>query len=540
MRIFFKKISITVAFILAFSCLMSVISVAAEPAADSILATAVYGTPESIDGTLDKGWDKAEVYENERTGASSASETDISAKWRVMYDNAYLYFFISVEDSTLGDEDFEFEAFGNYYLKNSVHMMFDMGYERAAEYDENDFYFDVSCRSYIASHNDKCEAIKYAKRAVVLTDTGYNIEFRLDLDVYEGFKAEKGTCFGFELWANDCLAPINGRLYWKSWSDNGDSAWRDPSIMGTIQLGEIPAGVTPTVKDELPDEELYPGISNEDAEKLLSGNELKSLGAVYNASTNMLTPNGGGNKDISVIADGIRGKTDADQYDTFQAINNDGFDPWFGIEFDGKSYIVDSVVFWEGGMWGDGGWFGAVPAVQLLLDGKWYSYDQAVTPEYPDNTADKQSPAFEPYIFALSKPVLCQGIRVIGAPNAFGSNVSCSEIEVWGYESGSDIAHDVLDGKTPVETTTVPTETEPQNTEPQNTTTADTSSPDSSSADTTLKNDTASERITDSETNDDEEDGDSRTWIIIAAVTAVVAAAVIFIIIKNKKSKASH
>lgn len=105
---------------------MSVLMVAASavmltsavaPAADTILATAVYGTPVELDGKLDNGWDAANIYENEAFVGAEENETDIAAKWRVMYDNAFLYFFIEVNDSTVGDTDYEYSADGSYYAK---------------------------------------------------------------------------------------------------------------------------------------------------------------------------------------------------------------------------------------------------------------------------------------------------------------------------------------------------------------------------------------------------------------------------------------
>ena len=59
------------------------------------------------------------------------------------------------------------------------------------------------------------------------------------------------------------------------------------------------------------------------------------------------------------------------------------------MEFD-KVYAVSSVVFVEGGHWGDGGWFGAAPTLQLLIDGTWTDAAAKLTPDYPGDSLEEQ------------------------------------------------------------------------------------------------------------------------------------------------------
>ncbi|MBP5256186.1 MAG: hypothetical protein J6Z80_03925, partial [Clostridia bacterium] len=296
--------SLFVAISMVFS-MLAVITIAD----DSIETVAGYGTPRAIDGILDEGWDGTEVNKNECTFMDKNQATDIAVNWRVMYDNVYLYYFVEVTDSTLGDKDFEFEAWGNYYLKNSIHMMFDLGYERETWYDENAFYIDVSCQGFFHGRGlGTSDTIKYA---VVLDDDGYNVELRFDHTCFPDFKAQKGTNFGFDIWGNDCLAPFDGRLYCLTWADESGESYRNSSCMGTIILGEIPAGVTPTEK-EIIVKDRYPGVTDEVADSMLKGSELRNEGATYEALTNLINPKGGGNKDISVIIDGKPGRTDSE------------------------------------------------------------------------------------------------------------------------------------------------------------------------------------------------------------------------------------
>ena len=440
------KVKIAILMIFVFSVFLT--NTAFPASASSIIETeAKYGVPEAIDGILDKGWDGTKVNVNECTFVNQSMATDIGVSWRVMYDNVYLYFFVEVVDSTIGDDKFEFDSWGNYYAKNSIHMMFDLGYERVNYYDSNDFYIDVSCRGYI--HERGLGTTDNIKYAVVTDEDGYNVELRFDHSAYSGFKAKKGTKIGFDLWGNDCIPPTSDRKYCITWADETGESYRNASRMGTIVLGEIPEGVTPTVKEVI-DKERYPGITNETAEQFLKGTELRSKGATFKAITNLVNPKGGGNKDISVIVDGRSGKSDSEQYDSYQAEFTDKNDPWFGLIFSGDQYVVTSVVFWEGGQWGNGGWFGDAPKVQLLMNSEWYDCEQIMTPDYPDDDATAHLPSFQPYIFSLSKPVLCEGVRVIGPKNQFGQNTSCSEIEVFGYKADADIDYLTLDGKSSV------------------------------------------------------------------------------------------
>ena len=425
-----KKLMLaTLALVIALS--VGLVAASAQtPADDVILAKAVWGTPQEIDGMLDDGWGSANVYENENFVGMEENETDIAAKWRVMYDNAYVYFFIEVADDSIGDADYEYCPANDYYNKNSVHLMFDLGYERNTAYDGNDFYIDISSYGYYNNHN--FTATDYVTSATQLTDDGYTVEVRLDPAFYPDFAAEEGTCFGFDLWANDNLPPLAGRLFARTWADGSDSSWNNPSMMGTIQLEAKPADAIEVVKEEIA-VKTYPNIEEELIPTIRPGTELREMGVIYTATTNAENPQGGGAKDIAVIADGVDGLHGGAQYDTYGAqLTDDMGVIWFGVEFD-KPAEVSAVVFWEGGHWWDGGWFGASPFLQVLKDGKWSEVDFTLTPDYPEDDLDAQSPPYDSYIFTLNETATCEGVRVLGAPNVQASgHASCSEIEVYG------------------------------------------------------------------------------------------------------------
>lgn len=224
----------------------------------------------------------------------------------------------------------------------------------------------------------------------------------------------------------------------------------------------------------------------------------------------------------------------------------DEFDPWFGVEFD-EQYIVTSVAFWEGGHWGNGGWFGSAPKIQLLKDGEWYDYDQTMAPEYPEDNVTAHQPTFEPYIFALSQPVLCEGVRVIRPENQFGQNTSCSEIEVFGYKASANVSHDTLDGKTPVtpgsdpvnpvsedESDVAPVSSAEETQSGEVTSTTEV--PDTQPEETTGKSDDTTKKADESTKKTEQTESGSFPWWIIA-VAVVAVGVVVGIILATKKKK---
>ena len=165
--------------------------------------------------------------------------------------------------------------------------------------------------------------------------------------------------------------------------------------------------------------------------------ELKSIGASYTVVSNSKNPGGGGSKDISVVIDGNKHyQNNTQQYDTFKATLTDDLGKkekieWIGVTFD-KEYGVTHIVFWEGGHWNDGGWFGETPFVQVLIDGEWIDVVTTISPEYPDDSGESQAPVNESYVFTLKDPIICSGARVLGKQNHLAGHYSCAEFEVYG------------------------------------------------------------------------------------------------------------
>ena len=376
--------------------------------AEELTADVVYGTPDAIDGVLDDGWNNANTYESDKH--YSSNPTEISATWKVMYDSTNLYFFVTVKDSTIGSEDYEkcpYPGLGDLWTKNTVQIYLDLGNEKTAGYDTNAFYIDINARGYVFCHYIK--ASQFVKAATVVSSTGYTVEVAVDLGVYSDFKAEKGTKFGLDVWASDNLCDNNGRADFVSWTGK-ENVYSNTDLMGTATLGEKPANAAK-----------YNGV--------IKGTNLKNVdGATLTGITNAV---GGNMNNVNIstfIVDG--NKSEGHTADCWQSTYSDDTGVWFGVEFD-KEYEVSQVIFWEGGHWNDGGWFGSSPVLEVYSDGEWKSVDFTLTPSYPSDDRAEQADINESYIFNLNTAVECSKIRVRGAKNSFAGHASVSQIEVF-------------------------------------------------------------------------------------------------------------
>lgn len=369
--------------------------------ADEPVAVAVYGTPDQVDGVLDNGWKNANTYECKVGG----TVTDIALTWKIMYDDTNIYVYADVTDSTIGTAAQEETGQWDYWTRNTLQSFFDLGYERTVDaYDKNDFYIDVNARGYFAFH--KIRGTDFVDYAVVVTDTGYTVEYALDFGLHSDFEAVEGACFGFDIWACDGGVEEKVRMDQMMWVGHSD-AFRRADVLGTVRLGAKPA-----------ETDGYNG--------LIQGTNLKDLGASFTAITNAE------GKDVSVIVDGVKTDYGFENVDTWQATYTDDLGVWFGVDF-GAEYDVKQVLFWEGGHWNDGGWFGSSPKLQCYVNGEWVDADCEISPAYPGDNRDAQGLPYEHYFFTLEETVTCSKIRVVGANNSLAGHASCSEIEVFGY-----------------------------------------------------------------------------------------------------------
>ena len=152
------------------------------------------------------------------------------------------------------------------------------------------------------------------------------------------------------------------------------------------------------------------------------------------ASVSVTNPNGGGNKDISVIIDGYMpsasSANDQKQYDTFTFAEKGDEEEWYAITFDHKVSVTE-VIFCEGNHFNNGGWFARIPRVEVYVNGEWVSVESTMSPDYPsENTQTGQGAIYEKFVFTLKEAALCEGVRVIGKPGGTAKFITCSELDV--------------------------------------------------------------------------------------------------------------
>ncbi len=142
-------------------------------------------------------------------------------------------------------------------------------------------------------------------------------------------------------------------------------------------------------------------------------------------------PTGGSSKDVNTIYDGIVPlKNYPDKLQ--QYITSDGnpsTDPIYaGVAFDLPATIT-GVAFTEGIHFSNGGWFEAVPDVEVLIDGVWTKVTVAsVSPDYPIGGQKDHGDFFDTYTFTFAEEVKCDGVRLIGVAGGAGRYISVGEI----------------------------------------------------------------------------------------------------------------
>jgi hypothetical protein len=140
-------------------------------------------------------------------------------------------------------------------------------------------------------------------------------------------------------------------------------------------------------------------------------------------------PTGGGNKDLSVIKDGVKpavgSSNSAQQYDTYNGGGPRTSD-WIGYTFTSTKQF-NRVVFQEGRNFYDGGAFANL-TVQVRIGGVWTDVTGlSSTPTY----SGLNGVSFESFSMTFT-PVSGDGIRVYGAPGGAAKFVSIAELEVYG------------------------------------------------------------------------------------------------------------
>ncbi len=282
-------------FLLIFTMLTSCLSVwitAAEPDGNFPIAEAAKGTP-VIDGEIDEVWaaTKEQTVGNFIVKGTGAESADV--KFRVLWDETYLYFLYVVDDPTMGSAAFESTSVGgNIWKRDSIAFSFDPEYNRnnVTSAVAPSFVFMIGAFGNTANfqnvpgyvfigdwedglvHTDENGNPVHPNFAISYrTDPsddeiyiGFTLEIKINLKPrYDGIEMKEGTCVGFETLYNDNFASEASTVRDSQieWGSTGGASYYNNSKKGTILLKNTVDDPTPLPD---PDDPTPPVSTGED------------------------------------------------------------------------------------------------------------------------------------------------------------------------------------------------------------------------------------------------------------------------------------
>jgi len=186
-----------------------------------------------IDGMVDDIWSSARQYKTGNVIYSPVSSAnDLSADYRVMWDQENLYLFVDVRDDVLKNDS------GEYYYDDAIEVFIDADNSKANEYSENDYqyYFawDKTSPTIGEAKYNHTEGVEFVLMTI---DNGYRLEVKFPWSTL-GTKPSAGTKIGLDIHVND--DDDGGERDSKlTWRDKKDAAWQNPQVFGTAELAGL-------------------------------------------------------------------------------------------------------------------------------------------------------------------------------------------------------------------------------------------------------------------------------------------------------------
>jgi len=210
-----------------------------------------------IDGQWDALWDNVEatpclISDMVNTDSAAPEDAaDLSAVFKTLYDDAYFYVFVEIQDSVI---DYEFSD----WRGDGVEIYFDGDYSHGTVYDGvNDNQIRITVDDAELADIDSSLPIDGAVFKVRLTEGGYNIEAAIPLEALQIYPSEDpaplldadgvqipnsgiapNNIIGFEMQINDNDGGGNRETMLRWFSDDNNS-YQDPSLFGQARL--VPA-----------------------------------------------------------------------------------------------------------------------------------------------------------------------------------------------------------------------------------------------------------------------------------------------------------
>jgi hypothetical protein len=191
------------------------------------------GRAPAVDGNVDDVWQNVPVQAISHVVYSPiASEADLSAGFRAMYDKQALYVLVEVTDDQLVSDSAE------SWLDDGVEIFIAAGNNKADVYSDQDYQYhfdwDGTAPTLGESHHNKTNGVQYA---FARTDQGYRLEAKLPWATL-GTTPAVGRKIGLDVHVND--DDDGGDRDTKiMWFGRRDVAWQQPSAFGTAELAGL-------------------------------------------------------------------------------------------------------------------------------------------------------------------------------------------------------------------------------------------------------------------------------------------------------------
>ncbi len=180
-----------------------------------------------IDGNFDKIWELVPAIElNNIALGERSSASDISASFRLIWDDINLYLIIQVQDETKSDNG------SNSYNRDGIEIYIDTDNSKSEYYGDDEFMFRYNWNSdsIEVARNEVKEDIVCSQKN---TETGYSAEIAFPWEAMSCIP-EAGQFVGFDLHVNDNDG--SGRECKITWRAERNNSHRSPSVFGTVKL----------------------------------------------------------------------------------------------------------------------------------------------------------------------------------------------------------------------------------------------------------------------------------------------------------------
>ncbi|WP_116105543.1 sugar-binding protein [Lewinella sp. IMCC34191] len=195
------------------------------------------GRPISVDGAVDPAWEQAQVYDLDKVSTGIVTgATDLSASYRTMWDETYLYLLVEVVDDVL----VPVANPGQPWNFDGVEVYLDVTNDKTEAYNANDRQVIYGYGTPAPIGVSGTLALPNSLGAQVDTEGGYRAEIAFawtDL----GVTPREGRYLGLDVAVADNDTPGGDREGKLGWWSNTDLNYTRPANFGTALLTNVAA-----------------------------------------------------------------------------------------------------------------------------------------------------------------------------------------------------------------------------------------------------------------------------------------------------------